>query len=126
MTDGLLDLAEVTVRVAKSTADRVLVDLVPPTDGYPPADDWVRAATRGAEQALSELGRSRPGRRPLAVTLTRILGTVSDTRPVAVQCATGLAVWRAAAGDGSEPDIRYGRNLHLTFPPASLDERTLA
>ena len=118
MTDGLLDLADVRVSVRDGAADAVVVDLEPPPDGYSPGQAWIGAAVRGAEQALSELSRSHPTAGGRAVTIRQILGTVSDTRPPAVACAAGLAVWRAAAVDLPEPAVQWGRDLHLIYPSA--------
>ncbi len=90
VTDGLLDLAEVTVRVSVvgGRPGRPSTSTDRRTDTRRPRPGWT-AATAGAELGLSELSRSRPGRRRHAVTIAQILGTVSDTRPVAVQCASG-------------------------------------
>ena len=115
---GRADVATVTVRLSPAEAAGVVADLDPPPDGYPPPANWVRAAVQGAEAALARLVDNGLTADLWRVTVTQILGTVSDTRPCAVRCAGGMAVWQGIIPTGPQPIPSGGVRLRLTYPAA--------
>ena len=116
VTGQRIDFAEVVVAVVPAAVRGVSPDRPAGSGEYPPMPEWVTAARRGAGRAIAVLSECGLLTRGPAVRIVRIVGSFSDTRSAAVQCAATIATWRALARGLPEPTVRLGRQLRLQYP----------
>jgi hypothetical protein len=79
----------------------------------------VRASLSGARSVVKFLADHDLLNSRWQVRIEEIGGTISDTSPDAVECASGLATWQALAGEIEAPKVRRNGRFYLEFPPVS-------
>lgn len=116
--DGKVAFAVVSISAEKARKNSVKGS--PGGDsGWPgatPSKAWVRASLSGARSALTFLADHDLLGSHWQVQVDEIGGTVSDTSPDAVECASALATWEALAGDTAAPKVRRNGRFYLEFP----------
>lgn len=80
---------------------------------------WVRASLSGARAVLKYLAQHDLLNSRWQIRVDEIGGSISDTSPDAIECASGLATWQALAGEIAAPKVRRNGRFYLEFPPIS-------
>ena len=87
--------------------------------GAMPSKAWVRASLAGARSVVRFLADHGLLSGHWQVCVEEIGGTISDTSPDAIECASGLATWEALSGGMTPPKVRRNGRFYLEFPPVS-------
>ena len=85
------------------------------------APTWVAAALNGIGQALNHARQTGLLGAVCRLELTRLIGSVLDTRDDVVRCAAALAAWDGLGLPGPGPEAEFnGQSWELQFPAAIL------
>jgi hypothetical protein len=68
---------------------------------------WVNAALQGARDAVAELKKQGLVRNECIVKITKIVGSVLDTRQDVVRCAAAIATWKSLCPKVAHPKPKF-------------------
>ena len=115
---GKTSFAEIDLRLQPSNRNTVVVSESTGADStlLVAPKNWIAAAERGARSALTHMAKHDLLKEGWEVRIQQIIGSVSDTTPDAVACATGMAIWIGLLNDCARPEITATRPMRLKWP----------